>query len=81
MELPSIVTDINGCNEIIEDGLNGKIIRPRDAEALYHTMKWMLEHPDEGHRMGLNARERIRAKFEQRDVWRELAKMYQSLNK
>ena len=81
MELPSIVTDINGCNEISEDGLNGKIIRPRDAEALYQTMKWMLEHPDEGRRMGLNARERIRAKFEQRDVWRELAKMYQSLNK
>ena len=30
MELASIVTDINGCNEIVKDGLNGKIIQPRN---------------------------------------------------
>ena len=33
MGLPSIVTDINGCNEIIEDGKNGLIILPKDTKA------------------------------------------------
>ena len=79
MELPSIVTNINGCNEIIKDGLNGKIIRPHDADALYMTMKWMLEHKEEGLRMGCNAREIVQAKYEQKDVWKGLIKMYQEL--
>lgn len=36
--LPSIVTDINGCNEIIEHGKNGLIIPVKDADALYRSM-------------------------------------------
>lgn len=79
MELPSIVTNINGCNEIIKDGLNGKIIQARNAEALYMTMKWMMEHKEEGQRMGRNAREVVQAKYDQKDVWKELVKMYQEL--
>ena len=44
MGLPSIVTDINGCNEIIEDGVNGVIVPPRDEEALYNAMKYFVEN-------------------------------------
>ena len=36
--LPSIVTDINGCNEIIEDGVNGLIIAPKSTEKLQEDM-------------------------------------------
>ena len=42
MGLPSIVTDINGSREIIEEGVNGTIIPPRDAHALYMAMKRFL---------------------------------------
>ena len=50
MELPSIVTDISGCNEIIQDGVNGRIIPPRDEAALYEigmmkSKRW-LNVPD-----------------------------------
>ena len=34
MGLPQIVTDINGANEIIEEGKNGTIVSPRDSDAL-----------------------------------------------
>ena len=43
------------------------------------TMKWMLEHKEEGLRMGYNAREIVQAKYEQKDVWKGLIKMYQEL--
>jgi glycosyltransferase involved in cell wall biosynthesis len=33
MELPSIVTNINGCNEIISEGQNGTIIPVKDSDA------------------------------------------------
>jgi len=40
MGLSSIVTNINGCNEIIEEDINGKIIPGR---ALYEAMKELTE--------------------------------------
>ncbi len=65
MGLPQIVTDINGANEIIEEGKNGTIVSPRDSDALYHAMKRMIS--DEGWRNTLagNARAMIANRYEQ----------------
>lgn len=38
MSLPSIVTDINGCNEIIENNVNGKVIKLKSVSAMYDAM-------------------------------------------
>jgi glycosyltransferase involved in cell wall biosynthesis len=84
--LPSIVTDINGCNEIIKDGVNGKIIaaplregRIEMKTALYETMKWFVMHPAEVLRMAGNARRMITERYDQRDVWEGTLRMYQEL--
>ena len=79
MGLPSIVTDINGCNEIIIEGENGRIIPPRDKEALGNMMAWFVEHPSEVARMAANAREMIASRYDRQDVWNALLKMYKSL--
>ena len=79
MGLPSIVTDINGCNEIIVDGRNGRIIPPKDTHALGNMMTWFLKHPDEVARMASNAREMIASRYDRQDVWNSLLKMYKSL--
>lgn len=79
MDLASIVTDINGCNEIIKDGLNGKIIQPRNQQELYAAMRWFMEHPEEIRRMAGNARQMIVERYEQQDVWNALLKTYQDL--
>ena len=89
MDLPSIVTDINGSNEIIRDGLNGKIIEaPLDNKghhikdftpALTATMEWFLSHPAEVARMSHNARRMIKERYEQKDVWQALLEYYHSL--
>lgn len=76
MGLASIVTNISGCNEIIKDGLNGRIIQPRNTQALYHTMRYFIEHPAEVRRMAGNARGVVKEKFEQKDVWRALLETY-----
>lgn len=78
MELASIVTDINGCNEIIKDGLNGKIIQPRNESSLFATMSWFVEHPAEVKRMGHNARGIIHERYEQQDVWNALLEFYRT---
>ena len=82
MGLPSIVTDINGCNEIIEDGVNGVIVPPRDEEALYNAMKFFVEYRDTDVRaMAERARPIIVDRFEQHKVWEALLAEYQSLEK
>lgn len=65
MELPSIVTDINGSREIIENEKNGLIVSPRNEQALFEAMQWMVEHLDERKRMAANARPMVASRFEQ----------------
>lgn len=79
MGLPSIVTDINGCNEIIIDGENGMIIPLRNEEKLYETMKYFLENPAEVRGMAEKARLLVVSRYEQKMVWSSILKEYQSL--
>lgn len=79
MGLPSIVTDINGCNEIIQEGVNGCVIQPMNKDELNDKMVWFVSNPEEVVRMARNARKMIVDRYEQIDVWREILKMYLSL--
>lgn len=80
MGIPSIVTDINGCNEIIQEEVNGKIIPSHNSEALLLAMDWMLTHPSDVKRMGHNSRRVIQERYEQKDVWKALMNMYNLLD-
>lgn len=80
--IPCITTDIIGCNEIIRDGVNGKIIPPRNEEALYNVMKWMYDHRDnEVKGMARCARSLVVKRYEQVMVWNAMLKEYHSLEK
>ena len=79
MGLPSIVTDINGCNEIIVEGENGVIIPPRDANSLYVAMLHFIDRADETAAMGAKARDMIQSRYEHRDVMEALLDMYRNL--
>jgi glycosyltransferase involved in cell wall biosynthesis len=65
MELPSVVTDINGSREIIRDGENGVIVPSKDADALFDAMLMMVRDKEKRERMAGNAREMITDRFEQ----------------
>ena len=79
MSLPSIVTDINGSREIIIEGKNGTIIPPRDAVALYQSMKSFLEQPDKRAQMAFNARPFVASRYEQSYVRRCLKEYYKEI--
>ncbi|HEY0668932.1 MAG TPA: glycosyltransferase family 4 protein [Sphingobacteriaceae bacterium] len=80
MGLPSIVTDINGCNEIIIEGVNGTIIDKRDVVSLHNSMLKMIDDDEFHHRLKLNARTMINTRYNQRIVWDALLKEYRSLD-
>ena len=79
MELPSVVSDINGCNEIIIEGENGLIIPPHDAAALYLAMKRMMEDKALYRHCQLNARSLIASRYNQKDVWQAMLELYNGL--
>ncbi|RHM41503.1 glycosyltransferase family 4 protein [Butyricimonas virosa] len=79
MGLASIVSDINGCNEIIENEKNGLIIPPKNHDALAEAMKRMIDDVELRMIMSANARKMIRARYEQKMIWDELLKEYRSL--
>lgn len=79
MELPCIVTDINGSREIIEYGKNGVIVPPRDERALYDAMKWMVDHSEERMKMAENARPMIANRYEQGFVRQCLKDYYKEI--
>lgn len=80
MGLPSIVTDISGCNEIIENGKNGLIVPPKDEDALYEAMKYLTDNSQFTNSIASASRNRIVTKFNRVDVWHALLGEYQSLN-
>ena len=79
MGLPCVVSDINGCNEIIIEGENGLIIPSHDAAALYQAMKRMMEDKALYTHCQQNARPLIASRYKQEDVWQATLEMYRSL--
>lgn len=81
MGLPSIVTDINGSNEIVESGKNGVIVEPKNETALYQTMEDFILHSERVKAMAQNCRKMIADRFDQKIVWAALLDEYKTLLK
>lgn len=81
MGLPSIVSNINGCNEIIIEGENGTIIPVKDSEAIRSAMLKMIEDKEFYIKLKENSRSMIQSRYEQAVVWQALLEEYTQLLK
>lgn len=79
MGLPSIVTDINGCNEIIADRINGFVIPVRNVDSLKKKMIVYLTDKSTLQMHKSVARELIVSRFSREDVWQGLLNEYRLL--
>ena len=79
MGLYSIVSDINGCNEIVKEGVNGTIIPTKNTEALFNAMKHVLDNKEKFATEKGVYREMIKKRYERSFIWNELLKEYQEL--
>lgn len=79
MDLPCIVSNITGCNEIIKDGVNGTIIPVKNAKALQQAMEKMITDKPFYEKLKTNARGMIQSRYEQSVVWNALLEEYNSL--
>ena len=78
MKLPSIVSNINGCNEIIEDHRNGLIIPVKNEKALFDAMKKMVNDTSLVNEMKNNCRQMIVSNYDQKLVWEAILAEYRT---
>ncbi|MFB9861022.1 glycosyltransferase family 4 protein [Salinicoccus siamensis] len=65
---PIITTDRSGCREIVEDGVNGYIVKTNNSKDLAEKIERFLEHShNQKKQMGLMAREKVKKEFD-RDI-------------
>lgn len=81
MGLPSIVTNINGCNEIIAEGVNGKIIPVKDKKSLYEAMDSFIHEPVMLKELSQRSRQIICAKYDRKEFWNLLKQEYELLER
>ncbi|WP_246008697.1 glycosyltransferase family 4 protein [Chryseobacterium lactis] len=79
MGLPAIVTDINGCNEIIKNEENGLIIQVKNEEEIKRAMERMVNDQELYLKMKGKARQMIEDRYDQVFVWNELLEEYNLL--
>ena len=77
--LPIITTDSIGCREVVEHGVNGLLIPPRDATALADAIRQLYDNPRECQRMGQAGRAKVLAEFDERLVIKRTLAVYREL--
>ena len=76
MGVPCIVSDINGCNEIIEDEANGFVVPPKEVQPLAKKMQSLYEDAGKRNTFILRTQSLIISSFERAQYWKLLLDEY-----
>lgn len=77
--LPIVTTDVPGCREIVEHGVNGLLVPVRQVSPLVEAIQFLHEHPEERHQMGKAGRQKVLNELDQRIVFEQTLAVYQEL--
>jgi len=82
MEKPIITTDAPGCREVIRDGVNGFMVKPRDVESLFEAMEKMIKLPEETRQeFGKKGRELVLQEFDEKFVIKKYMQIIEEIFK
>ncbi|MCM4157101.1 glycosyltransferase family 4 protein [Gramella sp. AN32] len=79
MSIPAIVSDINGCNEIVDNNVNGIIIPVKDAKHLKKAMHQLYLDRELRLKLSLRSRDLMKEHYERKVFWQILLKQYKEL--
>jgi glycosyltransferase involved in cell wall biosynthesis len=77
--LPSIACDVGAIPDVIEDGVNGFMLRPGDRARLSECLKQLIRDPDLRKKFGRAARKKVRREFDQDRVVDLLDRLYREM--
>lgn len=79
MGVPAVVTDIRGCREAVEPGVNGLLFPAGDADALSRALVELLSDEEGRARMGAAGRAMSEDRFDEQKVFRRVLDQYERL--
>jgi glycosyltransferase involved in cell wall biosynthesis len=77
--LPVVATRVGGVPDLIEDGVNGRLVEPQDPERLAAGIASLLGDPELARQMGQRGQARRRSEFDISNTVREIERLYESL--
>jgi glycosyltransferase involved in cell wall biosynthesis len=76
---PVIGTNIGGIPEVIEDGVNGYLVNPRDPDALAEKLEILIKDKQKRERMGREGRKKFQERFDAAIMIKKIERLYESL--
>jgi len=76
---PIVATDVPGCRDVVQDGVNGLLVPPHDPPALAAALERLLRDPELRRAMGARSREIAVEKFSDERIVGEILGVYGSL--
>ena len=77
--LPAVVSRVSGAVDIIQDGLNGRLVPPGNAQALAAAIQELYRQPETRARLGGMARRTVKEHYSQETMLRRLEGLYLEL--
>jgi glycosyltransferase involved in cell wall biosynthesis len=77
--LPIVTTNVPGCREVVEDGVEGLLVPACDADALAEALAKLIADPVLRARMGAAARARAEAEFGMEAIIDQTLKLYREI--
>jgi glycosyltransferase involved in cell wall biosynthesis len=77
--VPVVATRVGGNPEVVEGGVTGLLVPPRDAEALGQAIGQFLDQPSLGTKFGLAGRERVSKRFAVEQMTQTTQRLYERL--
>jgi glycosyltransferase involved in cell wall biosynthesis len=68
MGVPIVATDIRGCRQVVEDGVTGALVPPRDSAALAASLERLTRDETMRRRLGAAGRKKARRDFDDQRV-------------
>ena len=76
---PVVATRAGGIPEVVEDGVTGLLVPPRDPTALAQALLYLLRHPERGKKFGEAGRSRVEQHFTATRMAMHTLQIYQQL--
>jgi glycosyltransferase involved in cell wall biosynthesis len=73
-----LLSNINGCNEIVENGVDGKLVPTKDTQSLLNAMMETRANPDETDIFAKKIQQKIIDNYNQKTLWHILLKEYET---
>ena len=75
-----ITSDIPGCREAVEEGVNGCLCKPKDADSLQRCLEWFLDQTEvKRKQMGKDGRRRMMEMYNRKKVVKHVLRCFRSM--